>query len=551
MKFRRIIHLLMLTCLVTWGTNAHAGWLWFGKHKTTPSAVNHSFAPETLTEADAAQPTQIETPVSSTPVTEETSLLKLEMPEPAFKAELKLSLDTTVSETSGESAPAETISAVSNAVVAADAPALIVTNVTPILETPQAPVEAHADLPKTPVQSSHETNAEQPLVDIALETSREVLASTNLFPDAGSLASASKPFQQQLVEARAERRLKNFPAAETKLIAVLEAGAPEDIQRSALLELASVARDCGQLPRAQQIYSQYLKVFPQDPGVPEVLLRQGLLFREMGANTLALSKFYSVMSTALSLKLDQFDYYKRLVLQAQTEIADTYYLQGDFDDAAEYFKRLLKLENADLNKAQILYKLIRVESALENKSGVVAQAGNFATNYPDSSELPEVRFLLADALQKLGRSRESVAQVQALLQSQEPVPGKRSDQWLYWQKRAGNDIANRLYRDGDHMNALTIYTSLAKLSDNAEWQIPVWYQMGLVYERLGQPQKATETYIQILSRESKVNTNEPNLNLSTILDMARWRREHLDWQEKTGSASHILSSIKASKPSQP
>ena len=101
------------------------------------------------------------------------------------------------------------------------------------------------------------------------------------------------------------------------------------------------------------------------------------------------------------------------------------------------------------------------------------------------------------------------------------------------------------------MNALTIYTSLSKLSDNAEWQIPVWYQMGLVYERLGQPQKATETYIQILSRESEVNTNEPNLNLSTILDMARWRREHLDWQEKTGSASHALSSIKTSKPSQP
>ena len=66
----------------------------------------------------------------------------------------------------------------------------------------------------------------------------------------------------------------------------------------------------------------------------------------MGVNTLAISKFYSVMSTALKLKLDNIDYYKRLVLQAQTEIADTYYLEGKFDGVGRFLQPAYSLPKA-------------------------------------------------------------------------------------------------------------------------------------------------------------------------------------------------------------
>ncbi len=94
------------------------------------------------------------------------------------------------------------------------------------------------------------------------------------------------------------------------------------------MELALATQDNGEFVKAQQIYAQFLQHYPDDQSAPEILLRQGLLFRQMGVNTMAISKFYSVMSTALKLKLDNLDYYKNLVLQAQTEIADTYYIQG-------------------------------------------------------------------------------------------------------------------------------------------------------------------------------------------------------------------------------
>src|SRR5205823_2473171 len=92
----------------------------------------------------------------------------------------------------------------------------------------------------------------------------------------------------------------------------------EEMKRLALLELANVTQEQGQLAKSQQILAQYLKRYPRDPGVPGVLLRQGLLYRQMGAPALALSKFYAVMTSALSLKEGSVDYYQRLVLHAQT-----------------------------------------------------------------------------------------------------------------------------------------------------------------------------------------------------------------------------------------
>jgi len=62
--------------------------------------------------------------------------------------------------------------------------------------------------------------------------------------------------------------------------------------------------------------------------------------------------------------------------------------------------------------------------------------------------VPEVRFLLAAALKQTGRNADALQQVLLLLQSQQENVGKDPESWAYWQRRAGNEIANQLYREG-------------------------------------------------------------------------------------------------------
>ncbi len=372
-------------------------------------------------------------------------------------------------------------------------------------------------------------------INPALRNASATLSTDNILDASQGDAEADpiKHYQSMLDQAIQHKREKQFTLAEELFVRVLNSDAPVELHRTACLELALMAQDNKQNARAQQIFSQFASRFPDDPDTAEVMLRQGLLYREMGAPVMALSKFYAVMTTALRLKLDRLDYYKRLVLQAQTEIADTYYLQGKYGEAAEFQQRLLKLDSPLLNRSQIVFKLIRSLAALKRDSEVVAQSDVFLAQYSDSADLAEVRFLMADSLKKLGRTRDAMQQVLLLLKTQQAASTNRPADWVYWQQRTGNDIANQLYKEGDYVNSLEIYRTLSMLNTNVTWQTPAWYQMGLVYERLQQPQKAADIYGQILAREKEATGDNASASLGAVFDMSRWRKEHLEWQLNT------------------
>jgi tetratricopeptide (TPR) repeat protein len=345
--------------------------------------------------------------------------------------------------------------------------------------------------------------------------------------------------QIALEAARKLRESKDLKRAETAFIQVLESDAPEEIKRPALLQLAMVMQEQKSWQNAQRLYSEYIRRHEKDPAVPEVLLRQAYLYREMGLPVLALSKFYAVISTCLNLKLEEMDYYEKLVLRAQAEIAETYYLQGNHPDAIEYFNRLLRLEVTDMERSDFLYKLIRSYMSLGKYEEAAGNARNYLEKYADYIDAPEARFLLADSLKKLGRNKEALEQIGALLQKQHAQSKTDPQQWLYWQQRAGNDIANQLYREGDYLSALQVYQTLAELNDTAEWQIPVWYQIGLVYENLKQGAKAGETYDKIIARGK--DNSEPTPSLKSIIDMALWRKQYLTWEAKAHAANDAAS----------
>ncbi len=364
-------------------------------------------------------------------------------------------------------------------------------------------------------------------------TEREII-------DAQISKNVTEVLQSTLEMVRTLRFQKNYDLAEKQVSNLLGEDTPLEIRRQSMLEMAYICQDTMQLSKAQQIYNEYARKFPKDPSLPEVCLRQGTLYRQMGAHNLALAKYYQVLNYSLNLKLDRLEYYQALVIKAQTEIAETYYLQGKFADSVEYFSRLLTLDSKGLDRAGCLFKLVRSLAAQQEHARAAAQGQAFLQLYPDSTEVAEVRFLLADSLKKLGRNRESMQQVLLLLQSQQKQAQKHPELWAYWQQRTGNEIANQLYKEGDYMSALEIYLGLAKISAAPAWQLPVWYQIGLVYEHLKQPQKADEMYDQILKRQVEVRTDAGTPGLIALLDMALWRRNYLKWGDKADKSLQTL-----------
>lgn len=352
-------------------------------------------------------------------------------------------------------------------------------------------------------------------------------------------AARSTQYQVALESARGLRQGKELKRAESSLIQILETRAPDEIKRAALLELGLVMQEQKEFPKAQQLYSEYLRRFEKDPSVPEVLLRQAYLYREMGVPTLALSKFYAVISTCLNLKLEEAEYYQRLVLRAQAEIAETHFLQGNYVDAIDYFNRLLRLESVDLERANVLYKLVHCYIKQGDMDLGLATARLFLESFPKHIDAPETRFLLVDGLKKLGRNREALEELNLLLSSQKADAKGDPQQWLYWQQRAGNTVANQFYQEGDYLSALQVYEALAAINNTAEWQMPVWYQIGLVYENLKQPQKATEMYDKILAREKEQKA--PNPSRRAVAEMADWRRKNLAWEASAREATKQLS----------
>ncbi len=391
----------------------------------------------------------------------------------------------------------------------------------------------------TPPPSAFDTNTIQSDIDV---TNAATMEAGDFSNDTNSADTNS--FQAKYAIAEYYQRMRQPERAEPILIGLLAADVPEALQKQSLLELGTVVREENDLPRAQTIYAQFLNRWPDDARAPEIYLRQGEIFRQMGLTDLAMGKFYSVMAAALTLKNNQLGYYQKLVLQTQVEIAETHYLMGHYVDAADFYSRLLQNPDPALNRPQMEFRLIRSLTIIGRNDEAVSQAEDFLNRFPNTDETPEVRYYFAQALKAVGRDNEALEQVLLCLQQQKTKTGNDAAVWTYWQQRVGNEIGNQLYHEGDYVHALEIYADLAQLDSTASWQIPVDYQMGLTYEKLLQPQKAVDTYNQILAREAEVGTNATR-GMQAIFGMAQWRVNYLKWQQNAQMVDQSLAAMSA------
>ena len=165
-----------------------------------------------------------------------------------------------------------------------------------------------------------------------------------------------------------------------------------------------------------------------------------------------------------------------------------------------------------------------------------------------------MRYHLAQALKGQKRDAEALQQVQIFLKEEHDKSINNPAAWSYWQQRVGNEIGNELYQEGDYVKALQVYLALAQLDPSPAWQLPVRYQVGITYEKLLQPASAIAAYHGVLTNAAPLSVTNLTPNLRAVLDMAQWRLNFLEWNDRAEAfnrsaiASNALTNSNSSQP---
>ena len=323
-------------------------------------------------------------------------------------------------------------------------------------------------------------------------------------------------------------------SAESHFTELLGLELPPAQRKKTLLDLSDLYHKYNIKPKEVAVYERYIEAFPQDVMVPELYMRLGFLCRDMGAFKTALSRFYSVLNSSLAVNRAGMDTYKQLSLRAQMEIADTYYMMGEYEQAAKFYLRLKRLNMSSADRVGVDFKYSYTQYLLKDYAATISSFQAFIQTYPDDPLVAEAHFVLANAYKLIEQPRAALNEVLSLLQYQE----KRKDDsatWTYWKKRTGNQIGNEFYEQGDFESALYIYQAMARLNDDPNWLWPSLYQMGLCFERLRLSTKAMDAYNLILKGAETMQQSGQTLppSLADIVGQVKWRMDHLNWQEDT------------------
>jgi TolA-binding protein len=332
-------------------------------------------------------------------------------------------------------------------------------------------------------------------------------------------------------------------------------GVPEGDVKTALLHLAQMHRRQGAMTKAIAIYERYLKDYPTDDRTPEALLNLGRTLRSMGLHKLAITRFYSVINSTLKVPGEGFERYQILAKTAQFEIAETHFQAGEFAQANKYFSRLRLLELAGTDRARAHFMAGYSLRLQGDHEGSINTLRSFIEQWPQDENVPEARYLLAITLRELKRTQEAFATTLDLLRTEKARTAADPKRWAYWQRKTGNHLANEFFETGDTLNARAIYAGLLELSPEIAWRLPITYQLGLCYERLGANDTARASYQSIVEAAGA----NPSADLLELVTMAKWRIEHLEWRDKTtrqistffDSTTGKFASASASPPAPP
>lgn len=323
----------------------------------------------------------------------------------------------------------------------------------------------------------------------------------------------------------------DYAAAEIAFRQVLNSGNFTPLEhQEALIGLARMHRRQGSFTKAAAIYERFIKDYPEDSRMPDVLLDLGRTLRAMGAHRMAVSRFYSVLNSTLKLPAHAFDHYQLLAKTAQFEIAETHFESGNYAEAGKFFSRLRLLDLAPVDRARAHFKSAYAAQLGGDPETAVRTLRAYLEQWPQDENVPEARHLLAMTLRQIGRTEEALAATFELLSAEHQQSAAEPRRWSFWQRRTGNQLANEFFQAGDTANALAIYQALAALSVEPAWRLPVLYQVALCYERLRALDRAKEAYEQIAEG---ARSQPDNVELNELAKMAAWRITNMSWHAST------------------
>lgn len=317
---------------------------------------------------------------------------------------------------------------------------------------------------------------------------------------------------------------------------------PDEQKKVALREVAEMLEAKDEKVKAIAIYEKLYHSMENDSEAPLWLVKMGELYRDCGAYKQAVDRFYSVMNAAIKVGGRDFESHQGLARRAQREIADTFFLKGDFEQAQKYYNQSLRSELSRDDRATVLFRAAHCTFMRNDMHAAIAIFERFLKENGQHASAAEARYMLAAAYRAQGRPQEAYDTVIELLRAAKAKKDTDPKRWALWYKKAGNEFANDFYQSGDFVRAVTIYQSLATISEDPEWHWPVAYQMGLCFERLRQERRATETYKYIVEQSEKPEVQAKRLSesLLNLVEMAKWRLEQLDWQSNTEQAIRKL-----------
>lgn len=345
-----------------------------------------------------------------------------------------------------------------------------------------------------------------------------------------------EPWEIVMRQAELAARSKDFDMAEGLYGHAFMLGPPEEAHKQGYLELANMYEQAGEIAKMAAVYEKFAQKFKDDARLAQIFIRLGHLYREMGAYNMAISRFYNVLNVSISIDADGVETYKEISLQARRDIADTYFIMGNFAEAEKFYNRLLMLDLEPEDQLHVSYRKNYLNYLQEEYSAAAAGLKEFLRQHPTSEFAPESYYMLANAFNQLNEPMKAVRQVLKLLKSQHKIAPENMALWQYWRKRTANQLAEKFYKQNDYLSAIKIYQAMAPVSRNPSWQWPVVYKIGLCFERLHMYPKAQESYRLIASGEAWKDiqfTMTPTL--LSLKEMAAWRLEHLEWDTATKS----------------
>jgi tetratricopeptide (TPR) repeat protein len=178
-----------------------------------------------------------------------------------------------------------------------------------------------------------------------------------------------------------------------------------------------------------EVYEEFAERYPNDHELPEIYYRLGKLYREFGAFQRAQDRYYKVLSTTIRgvRTEDEKKEFRQTSLNAQIEVADLFLELGNYERAAQFFDRLLRLDDLDPdgstnNRARVEFKRayatyysvkdLKGDDLIARNEGF-AKVINYLLNsgsegvpyydaYPHNIHAPESHFLLASIYRLLG-----------------------------------------------------------------------------------------------------------------------------------------------------